>query len=142
MLIHQLFLNTINILIIIARWILIIIAQNSFIYQFVFTSYNYFSLSWLYGTYCLFFFSHYLLLSCVSLLISIKKCIFNPYILTFFHFDPYIFILRLLVPKPINAWYLSPYCYPSNRKCWHGRRHSKIIIKKSILALENCHVRI
>ena len=33
------------------------------------------------------------------------KCTFSPYILTFFHFRPYILILPLLVPKPINACY-------------------------------------
>ena len=36
---------------------------------------------------------------------SRRKCTFNPYILTFFHFGPYILILPLLVPKPINAYY-------------------------------------
>ena len=43
-----------------------------------------------------------------------RKCTFSPYILTFFHFGPYIFILPLLVPKPINAWHLSPYRHPTN----------------------------
>ena len=36
------------------------------------------------------------------------KCIFSPYIFTFFHFSPYILFLSLLVPKPINAPHLSP----------------------------------
>ena len=47
-----------------------------------------------------------------------------------FYFSPYILFLPLLVPKPINIWYLSSYRYPINRKCWRGWRHSKIIIKK------------
>ena len=33
------------------------------------------------------------------------NCTFNTYILTFFHFSPYILFLPLLVPKPINACY-------------------------------------
>ena len=37
-----------------------------------------------------------------------RKCTFNPYILTFFHFSPYILFLPLLVSKPINAGHLSP----------------------------------
>ena len=37
-----------------------------------------------------------------------RKCTFSPYILTFFHFSLYILFLPLLVPKPINAGYLSP----------------------------------
>ena len=61
-----------------------------------------------------------------------RKCTFSPYILIFFHFGPYIFILQLLVPKPINAWHLSPYCHPTNRKYWCGWWHSKIIIKKNL----------
>ena len=32
-----------------------------------------------------------------------RKCTFSSYILTFFHFGPYILILQLLVLKPINA---------------------------------------
>ena len=38
-----------------------------------------------------------------------RKCTFSPYILTFFHFGPYILILPLLVPKPINACYFRPF---------------------------------
>ena len=60
-----------------------------------------------------------------------------PIFWLFFHFGPYIFILQLLVLKPINAWYLSPYRHPTNKKRWRGWRHIKIIIKKSILALKN-----
>ena len=37
-----------------------------------------------------------------------RKCTFNLYILTFFHFSPYILFLPLLVPKSIYAFYLSP----------------------------------
>ena len=37
------------------------------------------------------------------------KCTFSPYILTFFHFGPYILILPLLVPKSINACYFRPF---------------------------------
>ena len=59
-----------------------------------------------------------------------------------FYFSPYILFLSLLVPKPINAWHLSSYNHPTNKKCWHGWRHSKIITKKSILTLKNCHVSI
>ena len=44
-----------------------------------------------------------------------RKYIFSP-ILAFFHFGPYIFILPLLVSKPINALHLSPYRHPTNRK--------------------------
>ena len=33
------------------------------------------------------------------------KCTFNSYILSFFHFGPYILILPFLVHKPINACY-------------------------------------
>ena len=40
---------------------------------------------------------------------SRHKCTFSPYILTFFHLSPYIFILPLLVPKPINACYFRPF---------------------------------
>ena len=54
-----------------------------------------------------------------------------------FYFGSYIFILPLLVPKPINAWHLSPYRHPTNRKSWHGWQYIKIINKKSILALKN-----
>ena len=57
-----------------------------------------------------------------------------------FYFSPYILFLLFLVSKPINAWYLIPYRHPTNRKCWCGWRYSKIIIKKSILTLKNCHV--
>ena len=39
-----------------------------------------------------------------------RKCTFSPYILVFFHFSPYILILPLLVPKPINACYFHPFC--------------------------------
>ena len=62
-----------------------------------------------------------------------RKCTFSLYILTFFffHFGPYILILPLLVPKPINAWHLSPYRHPTNRKCWRDWWHNKIIIKKN-----------
>ena len=70
---------------------------------------------------------------------SRRKCIFSPYILAFFYFGPYIFILPLLIPKPINAWHLSPYHHPINRTSWRGGWHIKIIIKKSILA---CHISI
>ena len=34
----------------------------------------------------------------------------------YFYFGPYISILPLLVPKPINARHLSPYRHPTNRK--------------------------
>ena len=61
-----------------------------------------------------------------------RKYTFNFYVLTFFHFGPYIFILPLLIPKPINAWHLSPYRHPINRKSWRGWRHIKIIIKKNL----------
>ena len=37
------------------------------------------------------------------------KCTFSPYILTFFHLGPYILILPLLVPKPINVCYFCLY---------------------------------
>ena len=37
-----------------------------------------------------------------------RKCTFSPYILTFFHFSPYILFLPLLVPKPIYEGHLSP----------------------------------
>ena len=39
-----------------------------------------------------------------------RKCTFSPYILTFFHFSPYILILPLLVFKPINACYFHSFC--------------------------------
>ena len=42
------------------------------------------------------------------------KCTFNPYILAFFHFDPYISISQLLVPNPINACYFSHFCQSVN----------------------------
>ena len=44
------------------------------------------------------------------------KYTFNPYILTFFHFGPYIFILPLLVPKPISACHISSSHQSINRK--------------------------
>ena len=37
-----------------------------------------------------------------------RKSTFSLYILTFFHFSPYILFLPLLVPKSINAGHLSP----------------------------------
>ena len=37
-----------------------------------------------------------------------RKCTFSPYILTFFHFGPYILFLLLLAPKPISASHFSP----------------------------------
>ena len=40
---------------------------------------------------------------------SRHKCTFSSYILTFFHFGPYILILPLLVPKPINTCYFCPF---------------------------------
>ena len=46
---------------------------------------------------------------------SKHKCTFSPYILTFFHFSPYIFILPLLVSKPINACYFRPFHQSTNR---------------------------
>ena len=36
-----------------------------------------------------------------------RKCIFSSYILTFFHFSPYILILPFLVPKSINAFHFG-----------------------------------
>ena len=56
------------------------------------------------------------------------KCTFSPYILTFFHFSPYIFILPLLVPKPINGWHLSPCRQPINGKSICGWRRNNIIL--------------
>ena len=38
------------------------------------------------------------------------KCTFSPYILAFFYFGPYILILSLLVPKPINVCYFHLFC--------------------------------
>ena len=38
-----------------------------------------------------------------------RKCTFSPYILTFFHFSPYILFFPLLVPKSINAFHFSPF---------------------------------
>ena len=55
-----------------------------------------------------------------SILFWLCKYTFSPYILAFFHFGPYIFILPLLVPKPINVWHLSPYRHPTNWKSWCG----------------------
>ena len=43
-----------------------------------------------------------------------RKCTFSPYILTFFHFSPYILFLPLLVPKSIYAFHLSPWSYLSS----------------------------
>ena len=57
---------------------------------------------------------------------SRRKCIFSPYILTFFHFGPYIFISPLLVPKPINMWHLSPCRKLTNRKSIRGWWKNKI----------------
>ena len=55
-----------------------------------------------------------------------RKCIFNPYILHFFHFSPYILFLPLLVSKPINAWHLGHFRHSTNCKSWRGKqRHSK-----------------
>ena len=54
-----------------------------------------------------------------------------------FYFGFYIFILPLLVPKPINVWHLSPYRHLTNRKSWRDWYYIKIIIKKSILTLKN-----
>ena len=44
-----------------------------------------------------------------------RKCTFSPYILAFFHFDPYILILPLLVPKPINACLFRPFHQSTDR---------------------------
>ena len=45
---------------------------------------------------------------------SRHKCTFSSYILTFFHFGPYILILPLLVPKPINACYFRHFRQSTN----------------------------
>ena len=45
-----------------------------------------------------------------------RKCTFSPYILHFFHFDPYILFLPLSIPKPINAWHLGHFRHPTNSK--------------------------
>ena len=42
------------------------------------------------------------------MLILWRKYTFSSYILTFFHFSPYILFLPLLIPKSINAKHLSP----------------------------------
>ena len=39
----------------------------------------------------------------------LRKCTFSPYNLMFFYFSLYILFLLLLVPKLINAFYLSPW---------------------------------
>ena len=44
-----------------------------------------------------------------------------------FYFSPYILFLPLLVPKPINAWHLSPYRYPTNGKNWDGKRNTLLV---------------
>ena len=43
-----------------------------------------------------------------------RKCSFRPYILGSFLFGPYISILPLLVPNPINACYFSPLHQPTD----------------------------
>ena len=43
------------------------------------------------------------------------KCTFSPYILAFFHFSSYIFILPLLVPKPITR-VISSFSLVNRRK--------------------------
>ena len=48
------------------------------------------------------------------IIIFLRKCTFSPYILTFFHFGPYILILSFLVPKPINACYFRPFRQSTN----------------------------
>ena len=41
-----------------------------------------------------------------------------------FYFGPYIFILPLFVPKPINTWHLSPHRHPTNKKNWRDKRNA------------------
>ena len=48
------------------------------------------------------------------------KYTFSPYILTFFHFGPYILILPLLVPKPINACYFRHFRQSTDGNSWGG----------------------
>ena len=50
-----------------------------------------------------------------NIISSRRKCTFSPYILVFFHFGPYILILPLLVPKPINECYFRPFRQSTNR---------------------------
>ena len=45
----------------------------------------------------------------MTILKTMRKCTFSPYILAFFHFSPYILILPLLVPKSINAFHFGPF---------------------------------
>ena len=53
-----------------------------------------------------------------------RKCNFSLYIFIFFHFDPYILILPLLVPKPINACYFRPFRQSTNENIWQIGRAS------------------
>ena len=51
-----------------------------------------------------------------------RKRSFRPYILGLFLFGPYISILPLLVPNPINACYFSLLRHSTNRKSWRDKR--------------------
>ena len=44
------------------------------------------------------------------------NALFVPTFWGHFYFGPYIFILPLLVPNPINACYFSSFCHSTNRK--------------------------
>ena len=44
------------------------------------------------------------------------NALFVPTFWSHFYFDPYISILPLLVPNPINACYFSPFSHLTNRK--------------------------
>ena len=77
------------------------------------SSWEMISFTWVLGLFNLFFF-----LGVNALLV--------PTFWTFFYFGPYIFISPLLVLKPINAWHLSPYRQPTNRKSIRGWWRNKI----------------
>ena len=58
------------------------------------------------------------------LIFSWHKCTFSPYILAFFHFSPYILILPLLVPEPINVCYFHHFRQSTDGNSWSGSRRN------------------
>ena len=57
---------------------------------------------------------------------------FVPIFRSNFYFDPYISILLLLIPNPINACYFSPFCHSTNRKNWHGKRSALLTVNVDV----------
>ena len=60
------------------------------------------------------------------------NALFVPIFRSNFYFGPYISILPLLVPNPINACYFSPFYHSTNRKNWHGKRSALLTVNADV----------